>query len=30
MTGVAISPIDGALYMSSDGGGMVYRLGVQK
>ena len=25
--GVAISPIDGALYMSSDSGGYVYRLG---
>ena len=27
--GVAISPIDGALYISSDASGMVYRLGIQ-
>jgi hypothetical protein len=28
--GVAISPIDGALYVSSDSGGLVYRIGIQK
>jgi glucose/arabinose dehydrogenase len=26
--GVAVSPIDGALYISSDGGGALYRVGV--
>jgi glucose/arabinose dehydrogenase len=28
--GVAISPIDGALYISADDGGKVYRVGIQK
>src|SRR5262249_52415973 len=28
--GVAISPIDGALYISSDASGIVYRIGIQK
>jgi glucose/arabinose dehydrogenase len=28
--GVAISPIDGALYVSSDAGGVLYRLGLKK
>jgi glucose/arabinose dehydrogenase len=28
--GVAISPIDGALYISSDSGGLVYRVGIQQ
>ena len=28
--GVAISPIDGALYVSSDAGGLLYRLGLKK
>jgi len=26
--GVAVSPVDGALYISSDGGGAIYRVGV--
>ena len=30
MVGVAISPVDGALYMSSDASGNVYRLGIKK
>lgn len=28
--GVAISPIDGALYIASDAGGNIYRVGIQK
>ena len=28
--GVAISPVDGALYISSDASGMIYRVGIQK
>jgi glucose/arabinose dehydrogenase len=28
--GVAVGPIDGALYVSSDSGGLIYRIGVQK
>jgi glucose/arabinose dehydrogenase len=28
--GVAVSPVDGALYIATDSGGMVYRVGVQK
>jgi glucose/arabinose dehydrogenase len=28
--GLAISPIDGALYISSDSGGYVYRVGLQR
>ena len=28
--GVAISPVDGALYISSDSGGYVYRVGLQR
>jgi glucose/arabinose dehydrogenase len=28
--GVAVNPIDGALYIASDIGGLVYRIGVQK
>ena len=28
--GLAISPIDGALYISSDSGGYVYRVGTQR
>jgi hypothetical protein len=28
--GVAISPIDGALYIASDAGGNIYRVGLQK
>lgn len=28
--GVAISPVDGALYASSDSGGMLYRIGTAK
>ena len=28
--GVAISPLDGALYVSSDSGGMIYRVGLQR
>ena len=27
--GVAISPVDGALYISSDSGGTIYRLGIK-
>jgi glucose/arabinose dehydrogenase len=26
--GVAVSPVDGALYISSDGEGVLYRVGV--
>jgi glucose/arabinose dehydrogenase len=26
--GVAVSPVDGALYISSDSGGVLYRVGV--
>jgi len=26
--GVAVSPTDGALYVSSDSGGVLYRIGV--
>jgi glucose/arabinose dehydrogenase len=29
-SGVAISPIDGALYIATDSGGIIYRIGVQK
>ncbi len=29
-TGVAISPIDGALYVASDSGGIIYRIGIQR
>ncbi len=29
-SGVAISPIDGALYIASDSGGVLYRVGVQR
>jgi glucose/arabinose dehydrogenase len=28
--GVAVSPIDGALYIASDSGGLVYRVGIEK
>lgn len=28
--GVAISPVDGALYVSSDGEGVIYRIGVRQ
>jgi glucose/arabinose dehydrogenase len=28
--GVAIGPIDGALYIASDSGGIIYRVGIQK
>jgi len=28
--GVAVSPVDGALYISSDSGGYVYRVGLQR
>jgi glucose/arabinose dehydrogenase len=28
--GVAVNPIDGALYVSSDTGGVVYRIGIKK
>jgi glucose/arabinose dehydrogenase len=28
--GVAVSPIDGALYIASDSGGLVYRIGIKK
>jgi glucose/arabinose dehydrogenase len=28
--GVAVSPIDGALYIASDTGGLVYRIGIKK
>ena len=28
--GVAISPIDGALYVASDAGGYIYRVGIKK
>lgn len=29
-SGVAVSPIDGALYVASDVGGLVYRIGIEK
>lgn len=28
--GVAISPVDGALYVATDDGGIIYRIGLQK
>ena len=28
--GIAISPVDGALYISSDSDGYVYRVGLQR
>lgn len=28
--GVAISPVDGALYVATDDGGVIYRIGLQK
>ncbi len=28
--GVAVGPIDGALYVTSDSGGLVYRIGIKK
>jgi glucose/arabinose dehydrogenase len=29
-TGVAISPVDGALYIASDAGGYLYRVGLKQ
>jgi glucose/arabinose dehydrogenase len=28
--GVAVGPVDGALYIASDSGGYIYRVGIQK
>ena len=28
--GVAVGPIDGALYAATDSGGMIYRVGIKK